>query len=89
MTTARWIRNFVTKHEAYKQDSVVTDEISYDLIHACDKITRGELKCPDLLPSYDTKTKGTLPSALQKEDVYLERKRKSVTNGETIKTNTV
>lgn len=33
-TAARWIRNFVAAHPAYKHDSVVDDEINHDLIGA-------------------------------------------------------
>ena len=38
MTTAAWLRDFVTSHPDYKQDSVVTDEIAYDLVTACQDI---------------------------------------------------
>lgn len=38
MTTAAWLRNFVTTHPAYKQDSVVSEEIAYDLVTACQEI---------------------------------------------------
>lgn len=38
MTTAAWLRQFVTSHPAYKKDSVVTDEIAYDLVVACQEI---------------------------------------------------
>ncbi|ODO00057.1 hypothetical protein I350_06681 [Cryptococcus amylolentus CBS 6273] len=31
-TPATWIRDFITYHPAYKQDSLVSDEINYDLI---------------------------------------------------------
>ena len=31
-TTASWIRNFVGGHPAYKKDSVVSDEVNYDLL---------------------------------------------------------
>lgn len=31
-TAATWIREFVQKHPAYKQDSVVSQEIAYDLV---------------------------------------------------------
>lgn len=31
-TTATWIREYVQKHPAYKQDSVVSQEIAYDLV---------------------------------------------------------
>ena len=33
-TTARWIRNFVAAHPNYKQDSVVDEKITHDLIGA-------------------------------------------------------
>jgi glutamate--cysteine ligase catalytic subunit len=36
VTTAGWIRNFVRSHPAYKFDSVVSQEINYDLICAID-----------------------------------------------------
>jgi len=50
LTTASWIRNFVRSHPAYKFDSVVSQEINYDLINAVDKIERGDLRADDLLP---------------------------------------
>jgi glutamate--cysteine ligase catalytic subunit len=41
-TGARWIRNFVDKHEGYKGDSVVSEEICFDLVRAVEKITEME-----------------------------------------------
>ena len=38
MTTAAWLRHFVTTHPGYQKDSVVTDEIAYDLVVACQEI---------------------------------------------------
>ena len=35
-TPATWIRNFVRTHPAYKFDSVVSEEINYDLMKAID-----------------------------------------------------
>ncbi|EAW09928.1 glutamate--cysteine ligase [Aspergillus clavatus NRRL 1] len=37
-TGARWIREFVASHPAYKQDSVVSEEICYDLVKAVDEM---------------------------------------------------
>ena len=37
-TPATWIRNFVRSHPAYKFDSVVSDEINYDLLKEVDKM---------------------------------------------------
>ena len=38
-TGARWIREFVAKHPNYQQDSVVSDEICYDLVKAVEEMT--------------------------------------------------
>lgn len=43
-TNARWIREFVAKHPDYKQDSVVSAKISYDLVKAVEEITEKEGK---------------------------------------------
>ena len=37
-TTARWIRDVVTAHPEYKQDSVVSEGIAYDLLVRCLKV---------------------------------------------------
>lgn len=37
-TAASWIRNFVRSHPAYKFDSVVSEEINYDLMVAVDEM---------------------------------------------------
>ena len=49
MTTATWIRQFVQSHPDYKQDSVVSQRINYDLAVAAHKLTSGELHVPELL----------------------------------------
>ncbi|KZV60720.1 glutamate-cysteine ligase catalytic subunit [Peniophora sp. CONT] len=49
-TTASWIRDFVRKHPAYKGDSVVSQEINYDLMVAVDEIERGVRREEGLLP---------------------------------------
>lgn len=38
VTPATWIRNFITSHSEYKQDSVVSDDIQYDLVKAVDEL---------------------------------------------------
>ncbi|TBU33641.1 glutamate-cysteine ligase catalytic subunit [Dichomitus squalens] len=50
-TAASWIREFVRTHPAYKFDSVVSQEINYDLMVAIDEIERGLRKAPDFLPA--------------------------------------
>lgn len=41
-TAAKWIRHFVHSHPKYERDSVVGDEITYDLVKAAEQITRDE-----------------------------------------------
>jgi glutamate--cysteine ligase catalytic subunit len=43
-TAAKWIRHFVQTHPKYQKDSVVGDDITYDLVKAAEKITRNEGK---------------------------------------------
>jgi len=49
MTAATWMRKFVTSHPEYKNDSVVTSGIAYDLLKECHEISEGLKACPDLL----------------------------------------
>ncbi|CAM0141049.1 glutamate--cysteine ligase [Umbelopsis sp. WA50703] len=49
MTGATWMRQFVQNHPAYKHDSVVSQEINYDLMKTIEKISSGELEIPELL----------------------------------------
>ncbi|CAF0847865.1 unnamed protein product [Adineta ricciae] len=51
LTDASWIRQFVTTHPSYKQDSVVTDEIQHDLIWKIQQIANGHEACPQLIQS--------------------------------------
>eukprot|EP00752_Nemacystus_decipiens_P010042 g8955.t1 len=48
-TTATWIREFVQKHPAYKHDSVVSQEIAYDLVMEMKAIGEGEKHASSLL----------------------------------------
>lgn len=45
------MRNFVRSHPDYKHDSVVSKEINYDLVRTVDKIEKGEIEVPELLPA--------------------------------------
>jgi glutamate--cysteine ligase catalytic subunit len=49
VTPAVWIRDFITRHPKYKNDSVVSEEINYDLSKAIDEIERGVRSAPELL----------------------------------------
>ncbi|KAF2185694.1 GCS-domain-containing protein, partial [Zopfia rhizophila CBS 207.26] len=43
-TASKWIRHFVQAHPEYKKDSVVDDNISFDLVKAAEQITRNEAR---------------------------------------------
>ncbi|VTJ50874.1 Hypothetical predicted protein [Marmota monax] len=49
MTVARWMREFISHHPDYKQDSVITDEMNYSLILKCNQIANELCECPELL----------------------------------------
>jgi len=67
LTTAAWIRSFITSHPDYKHDSVVSDSVNYDLLRAADDIQKGRVACPSLLGhSPLTKTQESIPSAMKK-----------------------
>ncbi|BGO92322.1 hypothetical protein NBRC10512_001913 [Rhodotorula toruloides] len=50
ITLATYIRRFVRSHPSYAHDSVVSQEINYDLIRALDGIEQGKRPAPELLP---------------------------------------
>ncbi|BGP33010.1 glutamate--cysteine ligase [Rhodotorula toruloides] len=63
VTLATYIRRFVRSHPSYAHDSVVSQEINYDLIRALDEIEQGKRPAPELLPEgwrtgYDEDKKG-------------------------------
>ncbi|XP_063704452.1 glutamate--cysteine ligase catalytic subunit [Culicoides brevitarsis] len=67
MTTASWIREKVTTHPDYKQDSVITDTINYDLLMKCLAVQENLEPCPELLGhSNSTKTSEHVPHAITK-----------------------
>ena len=84
MTTARWIREFVMKHPEYKQDSVVSETINFDLNEAFQRITSGERDCPELLISYDTKSAGDIPHAKEMQESFLADKAQKKQNGHVV-----
>ena len=51
-TTAKWMREFVRSHPKYQHDSVVTQEINYDLMKFIEKIQKGEASVPELLGDF-------------------------------------
>ncbi|XP_046839051.1 glutamate--cysteine ligase catalytic subunit-like [Xenia sp. Carnegie-2017] len=56
LTTAQWMRGFVMNHADYKQDSVVTESIAYDLVKLCHEISNKGRPCPELFGKPETRT---------------------------------
>ena len=52
----------------FRQDSVVSDTIQYDLLTAMDEIQEGTRDCPLLLDQPRSKSKATIPDAIQKAE---------------------
>ncbi|XP_017056232.1 glutamate--cysteine ligase [Drosophila ficusphila] len=70
ITTATWMREQVLSHPDYKQDSVVSERINYDLLKRIQGIQQGKQVEPALLGQgyhSKTKTKDFIPPALQKQ----------------------
>ncbi|KAL5277748.1 GCLC family protein [Megaselia abdita] len=67
LTTASWIRKEVINHPEYKQDSVVSDKINFDLLTKMTDIQEGRLQETSLLgQGNNSKTKDTIPAAIEK-----------------------
>ncbi|CAF4085715.1 unnamed protein product [Adineta steineri] len=57
LTNASWIRQFVLSHPSYKQDSIVSEEIQYDLLKKIEQISNGREDCPQIKhPKMETHT---------------------------------
>ena len=53
MTTASWMRKFITESPLYERNSVVSEELNYELIMAIHQIQMGQIKCPQLLGDHN------------------------------------
>ena len=49
VTTATWMRDFVSSHPQYKRDSVISQEVAYDLLMRCKQVGEGGVPCPEIL----------------------------------------
>lgn len=68
LTTASWIRKEVLNHPDYKNDSLVTDKINYDLLKKAKKIQEGLLPCNELIGCFtNSKTSEDIPPAIAKQ----------------------
>jgi glutamate--cysteine ligase catalytic subunit len=48
LTAASFMRKFINEHPKYKFDSIVNEEIIYDLLWRIQLISTGEVKCPEM-----------------------------------------
>uniref|UniRef100_A0A5S6Q6Z0 Glutamate--cysteine ligase n=1 Tax=Trichuris muris TaxID=70415 RepID=A0A5S6Q6Z0_TRIMR len=51
-TLARWMREFVQQHPDYNKDSVVSEDICYDMLNRMHGIETGVVKCHELLGQF-------------------------------------
>jgi len=72
-TTATWMRDFITNHNDYKHDSLVSESINYDLSVLCDKISRGQANCPELFGTPKTKSVNISSPKVQEMKEEVER----------------
>lgn len=72
-TTASYIRSFIVAHPDYRQDSIVSETITRDLIEKCHKITTGEDSAPELLGRFHYQRDGT---KLTREDMMARMQEK-------------
>eukprot|EP01035_Chromulina_nebulosa_P016858 gene16858-22345_t len=63
LTPATWMRQFVMNHPSYNRDSIISQDIAYDLMNACKAIGEGSLKCPELYGDIEIER-------VRKEDAY-------------------
>lgn len=75
LTNATWMRHFVANHPAYQHDSVVSEEIAYDLLWKMTKISHFDEHCPEVLPRISSKTTLDISAAIEKDHNELEVKR--------------
>ena len=47
------MRRFVSCHPDYKQDSVVSPSIAYDLLMRCQGIGEGQILCPEVVGNFE------------------------------------
>jgi glutamate--cysteine ligase catalytic subunit len=75
MTNAGWMRQFVINHPKYQHDSIVNNEITYDMLWKMTKISIGDEHCPQVLPQMLSKTTLDISAAVEKDNNQLEVKR--------------
>ena len=77
ITTATWMRRFVSSHPDYMFDSVISDRIAFDLLQECDAITSGKKRVPELFGIHgkfesDNDLKKVPSSSMKAEDLAMQ-----------------
>lgn len=83
-TMARWVRDFVSSHPNYEQDSVVNEQICYDLVSVCAGVTYGTRDEPTLVFNHKTRSAPTLSSAQQRNEQHLKEMVEKHASGENV-----
>lgn len=52
LTTSSWMRRYVMNHHSYEHDSIINDEINYDIIKKVIDITDGRESFSKIAPEY-------------------------------------
>jgi len=68
LTNAAWMRQYVTNHPDYQEDSVVTQQIAFDLMKECHDIGIGATHIPELLGEFKIEplsSQNPFPAALK------------------------
>lgn len=52
LTTASWIRQFVSSHPDYKHDSYLSDKVNFDLISKIRDLAEGKAQCPEVAGAF-------------------------------------
>jgi len=71
------------EHKLYNRDSVVSEQICYDLVAACADITSGTRDEPTLVFDDKSRTAANLPTAMQRNDQHLAdmAAKRAISNG--------
>lgn len=72
-TNANYIRRFIRSHKAYERDSVVNEEICFDLLKHLQGVTDGKIEAPELLGNYH---KESLSAEIETPDSMMKRMQK-------------
>lgn len=78
------MRNFVQRHPDYKQDSVVSDSIAYDLLSKVVQIASGTVNDPTHMFEHTTKSAYKIPEALLHAEAYLKMKSQANSSGSSV-----